>query len=238
MLEQIIGMISGAYNTVFAQIWALIPPGILAFYQANRAACLLGIICILMLFALEGYKIFKMAMYVGSAFLFGYFGMVYFAPLLPQSVTSFIPAGIQVNVIVALVCALVAIFLTRCAYDFMIMLLGGALGYLLGSTVLYNLLLKYFHTLDFLKLPAVKHVVGGAIAAVVAILFILLFKHLFMILTSFGCTVAAALVLQNLVMPGAEMTIKVAFAIFGFALGIYCVVRQYRQEEKDMEIVF
>lgn len=227
----IIGMLT-------AKIFALLPPEALAFYQANRMVCLLGCICVLMVLAVQGYKLFKMLMYAGSAYAFAYLGMMYLAPKLPASVTSLIPEGVQADAVVAILCALIAVFLTRCAYNFMIMLLGGVAGYFLGAKVVYGMLIQHFHTLEFLQHEVVKHVVGGALAVVLAILFILLFKHLFMVIASFGGSVAAALVLQSLVMPAGDMTIKIAFAVLGFALGIFCIVHQYKQEEKDMEIVF
>ncbi len=228
-------------GTLTAEITKLIPPGVLAFYNANTVLCQLGLICIFVLLAIQGYKLFKMAMYAGSAFLFGYFGLKFLAPKLAPMIGGFIPAeaGIKVDVLIAIVCALIAVILTRVAYNFMIMVLGGALGYYLGSTVIYGALINYFHTLEFLtKFEVVKHIVGGVFAGILGILFILMFKHLFIIFTSFGGSIGAGLALQLMVMPAAGLPVKIAFAVLGLALGIYAIVHQYREEEKDMEIVF
>lgn len=224
-----------------SELMKLVPAGVLEFYNKNMVLCQLGLICAFVLLAIQGYKLFKMAMYAGSAFLFGYLGYTLLAPKVAPLVSGAIPAeiGVKVDVLLAILCALLAVILTRIAYNFMIMILGGALGYYLGSTVVYGALINYFHTLDFLvKFPVVKHIVGGILAAILGILFILLFKHLFMIVTSFGGSIGAGLILQAMVMPTANLAIKIAFAVVGVALGIYAIVRQYREEEKDMEIVF
>ncbi len=220
------------------KIISLLPAGILTFYESNKTLFLLGSICVLLLLAVQGYKLFKMFMYVGSAFLFAYIGLNFLAPKIPENILSFVPEGVRSDMLVAILCALIAVFVTRCAYNFMIMLLGGVAGYFLGAKVLYGMLIEHFHTLEFLKFDFIPHVVGGIIAVVLALLFILLFKHLFIIISSFGCSIVAALILQSLVMPGAGTSIKIAFAVLGVAFGIYCVVHQYKEEEKDMEIVF
>ena len=225
-------------GTLTAQVMNLIPAELMAFYNANKVICLFAAMCILMLLAVQGYKLFKMLLYSGSAFLFAYLGFKFLAPQVTEAVVGLVPETIQVDVLVAIFCALFAVFLTRCAYSFMLMILGTVAGYFLGSSVIYNTMIKHFHTLTFLQNDIVKHVIGGIIGVIFAVLFILMFKHLFMVLTSFGCSVGSALILQTLLMPAADSTIKVAFAILGFVIGIYCVVRQYRDEEKDLEIVF
>lgn len=220
------------------KIISLLPAGILTFYESNKTLFLLGSICVLLLLAVQGYKLFKMLMYAGSAFLFAYIGLNFLAPKIPANILSFVPQSVKADMLVAILCALIAVFLTRCAYNFMIMLLGGVAGYFLGAKVLYGMLIEHFHTLEFLKFDFVPHVVGGVIAVIFAILFILLFKHLFMLISSFGGSVAAGLILQSLVMPDGGTPIKIAFAVLGGAFGIYCIVHQYKEEEKDMEIVF
>lgn len=221
------------------QLTNAIPPELMAIYEANSAIVLLATVSILVLLAIQGYKLFKMVMYAGSAFLFGWLGYQFLAPNLAHFFEGMLPMDIKLDALIALACGLIAVLLTRCAYNFMIMMLGGVAGYFLGSTVIYGALINYFYTLEFLtKFEAVKYIVGGVFAGILGILFILMFKHLFMILTSFGCSIGAALIVQSLLMPTASDAVKIAFAVLGFTLGIYAVCRQYREEEKDMEIVF
>ena len=216
---------------------AKIPPEVIAVYNNYKTVIILASICLLALFAFEGYKLFRMAIYAGSAFGFAYVGYMYLAPALHASVAEYIPNIINFNAIVALLCAVIAIFLTRFAYNFMIMLIGGASGYLLGSMVVYTILVHYFNTLDFLRADYVKHIVGGIFAAIFGILFILLFKHVFMVMTSFGCLIDAALLLQTLLVPNADWNIKICFVIVAVAIAIFALVRQYKEEEKASEIL-
>ncbi len=220
------------------KLFSIIPPSWMQLYTAHQVLVTLGLICVLLLLAVKGYKIFKTVLYAGGAFAFAYLGYTFVAPKLPATVTSFVPASLNTNVIVAVLLALIAVFLTRCAYNFMIMVLGGVAGYFLGASVIYGLIVKHFHTLTFLQIPAVKYIIGAVFSAMFAILFILLFKHLFIILTSLACPVAAAALLKTIVMPTGSSVILGAFAVVGIAFGIFCIVHQYKQEEKDMEIVF
>lgn len=221
-----------------AGVIGLLPPHIVGLIEQYKPLFLLAAICIVSLLAFEGYKLFKMLVYIGGAFAFGYLGITYLTPLIAETVVPMLPANINFPGLVAVVCALIAVFLTRCAYTFMIMVIGGVGGYFLGSTVIYNLLVGYFNTLDFLQGDMVKHIVGGVIAALLALIFILLFKHIYMLATSFGGMIACALLLQNIVMPSADENTQICFIILGVAVGIFALVHQYKEEEKALEIVF
>lgn len=216
----------------------LLPQNILAMIDTYKTLFFLGAACLLTLLAFEGYKLFKMVVYAGGAFAFAYLGLTYLAPHLADSVAPMLPPIISFPGLVAIACALLAVFLTRFAYTFMIMAIGGVSGYFLGSTVIYNLLIGYFNTLDFLKVDTVKYIVGGVMAALLALVFILLFKHIYMLLTSFGGMIGAALLLRNVVVPVADDTIKISFVVLGIAVGIFAIVHQYKEEEKALEIVF
>ena len=229
-ISKLTGYVSG--------IIGLLPPHIVGLIEQYKPLFLLAAICIVSLLAFEGYKLFKMLVYIGGAFAFGYLGITYLTPLIAETVVPMLPANINFPGLVAVVCALIAVFLTRCAYTFMIMVIGGVGGYFLGSTVIYNLLVGYFNTLDFLQGDMVKHIVGGVIAALLALIFILLFKHIYMLATSFGGMIASALLLQNIVMPSADENTQICFIILGVAVGIFALVHQYKEEEKALEIVF
>lgn len=236
--DQLIGQIGSYFNGLLDTLVNMIPAEIMAIYNTHTALFLIAAICIVTLIAFEGYKLFKMVIYAGSAFLFGLIGYWYISPELEASIKPMIPDMIDYHVLVAIVCALVAVFLCRCAYNFMIMLLGGVSGFLLGSTVIYNAFVGYFNTLDFLKMDAVKYIIGGVFAVLFSILFILLFKHLFMLITSIGGMISAAVLLKMVLVPDGDETVKLCFIVLGFAVGILAVVNQYKEEEKAMEIVF
>lgn len=229
------------FDALMAKIGGLVnllPAPLQEIYNTHTVICLIGVAAVLCLLAFEGYKIFKMLLYAGGAVGFGVVGYWYIAPEVPANIKGMIPPIVDADVLIAILCALLAVFLCKCAYTFMIMILGGVCGYFLGSMYVYGLLLKHFNTLKFLEMPVVKHIVGGAIAAVAVLLFILLFKHLFIIGTSFGGTIAAALLVQKILIPAADDNMKICFVILAVALGVFAVVRQYKEEEKATEIVF
>ena len=228
-------------NAFFAKIGSLVdllPDPVKDLYYANTTLCLLGLACALALLAFEGYKIFKMLLFAGGAFGFAYVGFKFIAPIIPQNVKDMIPDIVEFDPLLAVACALLAVFICKCAYALMIMILGGAVGYLVGATFVYPVLVDYFNTLEFLQMDMVKHIVGGAIAAVMVLIFLLFFKHSYIIGTSFGGTIASALVVQQATMPNADVTLKISFVLVGIALGIFAVAHQYKEEEKAMEIIF
>ena len=61
---------------------------------------------------------------------------------------------------------------------------------------------------------------------------------MYIIGTSFGGNIIAALLVQFAIIPAGDETLKISFIVLGIALGIFAVVRQYREEEKAMEIIF
>ena len=215
-----------------------LPAPILELYKNNTIVCLLAVTCLLVLFAFEGYKIFKMLLFAGSALGFGALGYWVIAPLLPKESNALFPEMVQVDVLVVICLALFAIFLCKVAQPFMIMLLGGIVGYLVGSTFVYTLLVGHFNTLEFLTMDVVKHIVGGAIASVMVLIFLLFFKHIYIVGTSFGGTICAALITQSILLPEADDSVKISFIILAITVGIFAVIRQYREEEKALEIVF
>ena len=62
-------------------------------------------------------------------------------------------------------------------------------------------------------------------------------EHVFMVMTSFGCLIDAALLLQTLLVPNADWNIKICFVIVAVAIAIFALVRQYKEEEKASEIL-
>ena len=216
----------------------LIPDFVKDFYYSHREICLIVAICLLALVGFEGYKLFKMAMYVGSSAGFAYLGYTYLAPVVVGYIDGFIPDIIDASVVIAFVCALIAVILTRCAFNFMIMLLGGGCGYFFGAIYVWRVVKGYFSTLQFLEDPIAKYIIGGVFAAICVILFILLFKHAFIIGSSFGCLAAAGWLLQKLAAPGASQEVKFAFIVVGAVIGIFAVVRQYKEDENSMSGIF
>ena len=214
----------------------LIPDSVKDFYYGHRDACLIVAICMLVLVAFEGYKLFKMAMYVISASGFAILGHMYLAPMIAPTISNNLnlPEFVNVSALIAVVLALVAVFLTRFAFNFMVMVLGGVFGYLVGSVYVWRVLRDYFTTLQFLKNDMTKYIIGGIFAAIFVLLFILLFKHVFIVGSAVGCLACAGWLLQKLIAPGASKEVKFCFILVCAVLGILAAVYQYKEEEKSI----
>ena len=213
-----------------------IPADLMAFFNAHKSLCMLAAVCLLALIAFEGYKILRMAVFGGGAFLFGYIGFVYLAPFVPESVANMLPDVVDLNALCAVACAVVAVLLASFAYNFTIMILGGIGGYFLGSMFLYGLLVNYFNTLDFLYDPKAEIIVGCVVGAVVALLLVLVFKPLFMVVTTFGALSGAAVILQMLVAPEADESLRLSFIVLGLTAGIFAMIRQRNDEKFALSI--
>lgn len=230
-LEQLGGHLGAYVGSLVSKLIGMIPAQVMGFYNTHKVLCLLAVICVLGLIAMEGYRFFRGIVYAGSAFLFGLVGFWYLSPMVEGMLKPYIPGIVDYHVAVAVACAVVALVLCKVAFNFVLMLLGGGVGYFLGSGIIYGFIVSYFSSLLFLQGDNVKKIVGGIIAVIVAILFTLMFKFLFMFLTSFGCTVGAAYLLQTILVPGGDENVKVAFIVLGVAAGIFCIIRAKKEEE-------
>lgn len=229
-----IGANIGAYlHGLIAKIIAMIPEQIMAIYNQHTVLFVLALACILGIIAFEGYRFFRVLVHGGSAFLFGLIGYWYIAPMsiLETNVKPLVPEYINYYAVVAVACAALALLLCRIAFNFVLFGLGAAAGYILGSTVIYGFLVSYFNSLTFLQMDSVKKVVGGIMAFILALVFVLMFKVIFLFITSFAGSIGAAMLLQSVLIPGADDTIKIVFAAIGFAFAIWAMVRQRKEQQ-------
>ena len=233
--DQIISHLGAYFNGLIAKLVAMVPEQIMAVYNQHKILVLLAIICILGIVAFEGYRLFRMLVYAGSAFLFSLVGYWYIAPMLAEKIQPMVPEMMDYSVAVAVICAIVSILLCTFAFRLVIFIFGGAAGYILGSSYVYGFMLSYFSSLEFLKAESVKHIVGGIIAVITAIVFALMLKSLFRLATSFGGSIGAAVILQSILVPGADGVIKISFIILGVAVALLAIAIQHKQEE---DIIF
>ena len=230
LVDQVITKLKG--------FWGMIPQGVFDFCARYERYVLILAVCLMVLLAFEGNKLFKMALYVGIPTGCAVVGMKYLAPFLSGYLAHYVPEFVNFDAIVGIACALVGLFIARCAYNFIIMFLGGAFGFLGGYVYGWRVLKGFFSSLDFLDTKGARLIIAGVCAAVCVLFFILLFKHLLIAATSFGCMVAAGIFLQKLACPGADDQLKMCFILVGCAVAVFAMVHQYKEEEKSFEILF
>ncbi|MBQ8413966.1 MAG: hypothetical protein IJX58_01805 [Clostridia bacterium] len=229
--DQLLANIKTFFDGIVEKVVALVPGQVMDIYNTHKVLCILALVCILGVIAFEGYKVFRMVTYAGSAFLFGLIGFWYIAPALEGTLKPMIPEMLDYHTLVGVVCALIAIVLCACAFKFAIFIVGGIAGYVLGSGYIYGMLVSFFDSLTFLQNDTVKTVVGGIFAVLGALVFALMFKFVFVATTSFGGAIGACVLLQSILIPGANDTIKIAFEVAGIILAILALIRQHKQEE-------
>ena len=226
---------------ILGKVLAFIPASVIGFYENYKTPVLILLIALCVLMSLEGYKIFKGALYVIVAGGFGFVGYKYVAGFLLSKIGGMLPAapmGLSYAALIAFALALAGVFFVKFAYKFTIMMMGGAIGFVIGYLVVARLIIKMFPTLAFLNSTPAKAVIGLIIAAIMGIFFILLFKHLFILGTALGCMALAGMLTVMVLMPAAGLVIKLGGAALGLIIGIYSTIHQYDEEQRATDIRF
>ena len=201
------------------------------------AFCILTIAVCAAVVAFNGYKLFKMGLYVIAPLACACVVNHYSDKILPY-VQSYVPEYIDTLAVLMIVAGIVAIVLSRFARGFVVMVIGGAAGYLIGTKFVAGLVAGYFPTLTFLLHDIAVTTFGVICALIVAILFKLLFLHGFIIGTGIGGMACCGLLLGLAVMPGAGKEILLGFIAVGALAGIFAVIHQYNDEEKANDIFY
>jgi hypothetical protein len=231
LVDQVITKLKG--------FWGMIPQGVFDFCAKYERYVLILAVCLMVLLAFEGHKLFKMALHVAIPAGAAVLGYMFLAPFVVKYAGALpIPEYVEIPALVAIVCALLGLFISRCAYNFVIMCLGGGCGFLFGYVYAWRVIRNFFSSLEFLNTPMARYIIGGVCASVLVLVFVLLFKHVFIIGSSFGCLGLAGLLLQKLVVPTADDMMKGCFVLVGLAVAVFALVHQYREEEKSYEILF
>ena len=197
-------------------------------------------IALLVLLAVQGYKIFKSLIYVVAAVGLGFVGHFYLAPSIVKLVGSKIPANIPLNVSVAVafICAMVGVLLAHVAHKFIIFCMGGAAGYCVGFFWVAGLLANHFTNLKFLGTRLAYIAVGCVCALILAIFFLLAFKYIYIFVSSIGFMGLAGYILSRQILPGSSYVVSICFATVGIIIGIFMMIHQFDEDEKSEEFKF
>ncbi len=195
---------------------------------------------LLVLLAVQGYKIFKSVIYVIAAVGLGFAGHLYLAPRVSGAIVSRLPEGFSfdVDVAIAFLCAMIGVLLAHFAYKFIVFCLGGAVGYCIGYFYVAGVLADYFSNLPFLSNNIAYIAVGCVCGLIVAIFFLICFKHLYIVASSIGGMGLASYILFRIVMPGHDISIAFDFVILGVVIGIFMMIHQFQEEKKLEEFQF
>ena len=194
----------------------------------------------IVLFAIQGYKIFKSFLFVASCIAFAFVGKTYLGPITAKYVGPYIPSNISINVdiIVALLCALIAFLITKYAYRFMIFILGGGVGYVAGHFFVAGFLARKLPSLGFLSSSLANIVVGVVLALMCALFFVIAFKHIYIIALSIGGMGAVGYILYKLIMVNPNKLVMLCFIGFCCGIGIFAARHQYIEDDKATQFYF
>lgn len=180
-------------------------------------------VLLLSFLARYGYTIFKKCVAFVGAIAFGYIGSSIVAPLVLGMLGLEIPL-ISLPTVIGIVFAIIGALLMIYVYKLAIFFVGAAVGYLAAQIILVPML-------------ALEGIIAIAVSAVLAIVVgviaLLLFKPLFIIITSvFGMAGAGALTGLVLIPSSSENLIILAvFAVIGVIIGIVYAKKQFEDHE-------
>ena len=191
-------------------------------------AFVLSSVVLLFILAFWGYKLLKACLAIAGAATFGIIGNTYLAPLLVPYTENSVPAWINVSGIIGMVLAAIGALLMVKLFKLGIFAEGAALGYVLGSTAT-GIILTYVPNLEgFLSTPVGSIVVSCVLALILGVLFVLLFKHIFILVTSVGGLCAAGVLIGSCFVFELNPIILTVSAGIGVIVGICAMVYQYK----------
>ena len=205
MFSDPISILQAGFPVIFALVISLI---ILAFY---------------------GYRLWTYEIKIIVAVVLGVVGYTLSLTYIPL---ESMPAGINLPAIIGFVCAILGAVIAKFLFKLSIFASGAVLGFMLGSAVFYPLLLGILTDIPFMYEPYMIYVVGGVIALLLGILFVTLFKHVYIIITSLGGMITAGYLVGVLIMP--STTGIFVGAILGIVMGIVAMTKQYKMA-REME---
>lgn len=190
---------------------------------------ILGIVISLIILAFYGYRLWSYEVKIIVAIVLAVVGYTLSSTYIPL---ESIPEGINLPVIIGFVCAILGAVIAKFLFKLSIFASGAFLGFSLGSVVFYPLLLGILTDMPFMYEPYMIYVVGGVIALLLGILFVTLFKHVYIIITSLGGMITAGYLVGVLIMP--STTGIFVGVILGIVMGIVSMTKQYKMA-REME---
>ena len=209
------------------KLYAQIPEEYIVFLQNYSFYISLGLIAAFVIFALFGYKLFKIELAITGAATFGLLGFWYLAPLIVNALGERVPENVNLYVITGLACAAIGAVLVILIHKLAIFVGGAAAGAAIGWGVCM-LVGMYYTESEFINSMAgriVFAVVGGLIFGV---LFLFLFKPIYIIVTSVGGMVVVGYLVASSVMSiESPIVVGISMAVGGL-LGVFAAVYQFR----------
>ena len=221
------------------QILSIVNPEALAesytkiLEQMNGSFLFVLIYCLaLVLTAFYSYRILKLELSISAALAGGYFGYLLLAPLILANIADTLPEGIDFCVVIGVVCAILGWVLALVLHKVAVFLIGAAGGFY-GGLCLAQLIAEHVPDVEFLQSEIFIWIIAGLCAILAGVIFVCLFKFLYIFITAFGGSVAAAYLL-GISMFGLNahepMYLYPTLGV-GAVLGLIAMIVQYKKAD-------
>ena len=203
--------------------------------QMNGNFLFLIIYCLaLTLTAFYSYRILKIELSISAALAGGYFGYLFLAPMILEKIADTLPEGIDFAVIIGAVCAILGWILAWALHKLAVFLVGAAGGFY-GGTFAFVFIAYKFPEVEFLQTDIFYWIITIVCAILAGVIFVYLFKFLYIFITSFGGMVGASYLL-GISMFGEKahepMFLYPTLAV-GAVFGLIAMVVQYKKAEDN-----
>ena len=201
--------------------------------QMNGSFLFVVIYCLaLVLTAFYSYRILKLELSIAAAIAGGYFGYLFLAPLILSNFADSLPAEIDFCVIIGIVCTILGWVLAWVLHKIAVFLVGAAGGFY-GGSFLYAFIAGQFSEVEFLQSELFYWILAGVCAILAGVIFVYLFKFLYIFITSFGGSIAAAYILgiSMFGLNAHEPVYLYPTLGAGAVLGLIAMIVQYKKAE-------
>ena len=186
---------------------------LLGAYAAYAFPIVLVAVILLSFLARHGYTIFKKCIALVGAIAFGFIGSTIVAPLVPISIDI-----ISIPTVIGIVFAILGAVLMIYVYKLAIFGVGAAIGYFAAQLILVPM---------FSLEGMIALIASAVVAIIVAVLAMLLFKPMFIIITSIFGMVGAGALASMVIFPSGEIIFLGVGAVVGLIIGIVDAKKQF-----------
>ena len=218
-------------NEILAIIKEYVPAEIMSYIEAYLFVAVLAAAVVCGIVALYSYKLFRIELVIEGILLFGILGGVVLGPWLENALT-FIPDSISISAILGILLAIIGGFIMHFFFKFALFITGAAIGWFGMYSFGLGFLAEKFPDFAFFQDNAGKIIIPILTAIILGVIFIFLFKFLYIILTSFGGMCGAAVLLGLAIVPDGGMVVLIASLVVGAIAGICATVYQYKNNSK------
>ena len=183
----------------------------------------------LALVAIFGYRVFKTVISVATCVVCGIVGTTVVAPVVLNMVALPNIAGISIPAVIGLVFAAIGLLIGLKCYKLALFLICAGGVFLVGQPILAGILTPM--ALPFISTELGVMVVSLVAGVLVGVLMLLVFKPVFIVVTSLGCCAAATAFVVGSVAPGISIA-PIAGLALGAIIGIFAAKGQFAYDKK------